>query len=908
MLKIQKVRCCGLYNPIGLDNRKVDFSWQLYSDKTAVIQAGYRIVVEDSVTKEKVWDSEYQKSSAQTDIAYHGRELEANHLYLYTICVTDNYGDKAECTGNSFTMGIKEHEWRAKWIGCQSEDLDQNVQMVSKEEMSRDFMSSIAGKGFPEKAKRNLEPCNIYRKEFEVKEGLKKGYLSITAHGLYEVRINGKEITDSRMNPGFTAYDEYLEFQTYDVGPILKQGKNIITILLADGWYRGTFGILGYGNNYGLELSALAQLELSYKDGECDYVVTDETYQYVKSPYIYSDLMIGEKQDARVDISYLNQIGANMEGAKYAQVKPYTYANLRGICCEPVICTQVLEVKDILNSPKGERIVDIGQVMVGGIKLFVQGEAGTEIKMEFTEVLDKDGNFINNVSGVNRDQTDYYILRGGDMEVFEPRFTFHGFRYVKISGYPGELTKDKIQGIVLGTALEETGGFRCSNPMLNQLQSNIQWGQRGNMLSIPTDCPQRERAGWTGDIYIFIRTAAFNQNVKKFMEKWLRNMEKEQFENGLIPVIIPYPLGYNAMQKDAFGTDTSAGWGDAAIKLPWVLYQVYGDRSILEENFTMMKKWMDYVEKNAAESMPEFDVEVSQERLKRQKYLWNTGFHFGDWCYPSCKNERGETDMFRSAYTTKEHVATAMYAHSADMMYQICSVLGKKELAQHYQDLNRNIRKAFSDEYVNDDGSITGSVQGIYVLAIAMKMAEGEKLQRMAEHLVQMIHNNGDCLDTGFLSIEHLLDVLAETGHSDMAGTLLYQEKCPSWLYEVKNGATTLWETWNAIMEDGTRTRDSYNHYAFGCVGDWMYRTLAGIQCLEEGYRRFRVAPSFEYGLTEAEGSYECIYGTIKSAWNLNGSKGKLSVEVPVGTMAEIRLPGVVQDVGSGFYEFIFTL
>lgn len=908
MLTVKNVRCCGLEHPIGLDQQKVDFSWQLSSDKNDVVQKAYRIVVSDPVTGECMWDSTHRDSAAQTAIIYQGKELRSNRKYQYVVSVTDNYGEHADSTAHSFSMGIRQHEWRADWIGCRSEDLDQNIRMVSKEEMVKDFMASIAGKGFPEKAERNLEPCHIYRKEFDVKKTPEAAWLSITAHGLYEVKVNGRAITESRMNPGFTAYHKYLEFQTYDVAEYLKAGSNVITILLADGWYRGTFGILGYGNNYGLELSLLAQIELDYGKTESEFILSDESFQYVKSSVVYSDLMIGEKQDARIDTSYLDQPGADMGRAKYAEKKSYDFENLHGISCEPVACTQVLEAKEILTSPKGETIVDLGQVMVGGIRLQVQGAAGTEIKMEFTEVLDKNGCFINNVSGVNRDQTDYYILRGGDTEVFEPKFTFHGFRYVKITGYPGTLTAEKVQGIVLGSALETTGSFRCSNPMLNQLQSNIQWSQRGNMLSIPTDCPQRERAGWTGDIYIFVRTAAFNQNVRRFLDKWLRNMKQEQFEDGLIPVIIPYPLGYNAMQKDAFGTDTSAGWGDAAVRVPWILYQVYGDRSILEEHFEMMKRWMDFVEKDASEHIPELEGEVPPERLERQKYLWNTGFHFGDWCYPSCKNERGETDMFRSAHTTKEHVATAMYAHSAHLMSNICRVLGKDADAMHYEELNRNIRKAFSDEYVSEDGRIRKSVQGIYVLAIAMELAEDEKLRKMAGHLVQMIQENGNRLDTGFLSIEHLLDVLEKTGHQDTAEALLYQEKCPSWLYEVKNGATTLWETWNAIMEDGTRTRDSYNHYAFGCVGDWMYRTLSGIRCLEPGYRKFRIEPSFAYHLTEAEGCFESIYGRIRSAWTLDGKNGILKLEVPAGTRAEIRLPGLEQEVGSGSYEFTFTL
>ncbi len=311
-----------------------------------------------------------------------------------------------------------------------------------------------------------------------------------------------------------------------------------------------------------------------------------------------------------------------------------------------------MEPKEIFVSPKGELIVDFGQNTVGVVRLTVQGEAGTEIKLEHTEVLDTDGSYMNNISGYNRDQTDYYILRGGEAEVFQPKFTFHGFRYVRITGYPGTLKKENIRCLVLGTNLADTGSFSCSNKDINQLQSNIQWSQRGNMLSIPTDCPQRERAGWTGDIQVYCDTAVFNQNVYRFLKKWLRNMEAEQYENGLIPIVIPWPTAYNAINMDVFGSDTSAGWGDAAITLPYVLYRAYGDANILKENFSMMKKWMDYVEWDAASHMPELQEDASPEQVERQKYLWNTGFHYGDWLYPSCKTPTGEADMFRSAYAT----------------------------------------------------------------------------------------------------------------------------------------------------------------------------------------------------------------------------------------------------------------
>ena len=920
MLKITEIRCCGLKNPIGLKySAKICFSWKLASDRQEVVQKTCRVRIyapeqgravrgstrQDSGACDRlVWDSKVQESPRQ-EIEYDGENLKSNTKYRYEVWAEDPYGDSAVDASGSFTLGITQKEWKAKWIGVRE---NPEIKAPGKEELVKAFRAMTMAEGeesgfTPDRA---LESCKVYRKRFVLKEVPKEGWLSITSHGVYDARINGKPVTDTRMNPGFTVYDRYLEYQTYDVASLLKAGENVITVILADGWYRGKYGLLGCGNNYGTKLALLAQLEIRYPGADTEWIVTDETFSYKESAYSYSDILIGEKQDARVCMEEIYTGRDGDQGWRPAKILDYGYETLCGICCEPVRCTQILPAKEVFHSPKGELIVDMGQNITGAVRLKAKGPAGTEIKLEHSEVLDKEGNFINNIIGVNRDQTDYYILSGKGEETFEPLFTFHGFRYVKVSGYPGTLTADQVQGVVLGSDLEESGEFRCSDERLNRLQSNIQWSQRGNMLSIPMDCPQRERAGWTGDILVYGRTAAYNQNVKNFLEKWLENMELEQFENGLIPIIVPYPLAYSAMQMDVFGRETSAGWGDAAVAVPWILYQAYGDIRILKKNFGMMKKWMDYVEQDASGNILYPEKEMSAEQAKRQKYLWNTGFHFGDWCYPSCRNEKGETDMFQSAMRTKEYVAPTMYAHSAGIMSEVCGALGKEELAEHYRQLNQKIRDAFSAEYIRPDGSIPGATQGIYVLALAFGMGTSEQLDRMAGHLNRMIQENGGCLDTGFMSIPWLMDVLNNYGYKKTARRLLYQEKCPSWLYEVKNGATTMWETWNAVQEDGTRSSCSYNHYAFGCIGDWMYRKLLGIQNAGAGYEKIRIEPDFGYGLSEAEGSYECIYGKIGCKWKFCSGKGKLWISIPVGTKADVVLPGRAEHVGSGEYEFEF--
>ncbi|MGL5435808.1 MAG: family 78 glycoside hydrolase catalytic domain [Lachnospiraceae bacterium] len=907
-MRIDDLRCNGLVNPLGLKDETVEFGWKLYSEIHDTKQSAWQIFVKETGTNEIVWDSGKVLSEQQFGIHYEGSSLCSNKLYEWSVITWDNKDGNAVSHTAFFSIGLKTCEWKAKWIGCQKKNLDSEEKMASKEEMVEAFLAMVSGKEQSFKPDRTLLPCFIYRRLINLNPGkkLKAAFLSITAHGLYDCKINGGDVTDAKLTPGFTAYDDYLEFQTYDVTRLLKEQKNVISVVLADGWYRGKFGILGYGNNYGTELAFLSQLDLQYEDGTNEIIGSDQAFKYDKSSYIYSDLLIGEKQDAGIDMEAYYQADFDDSTWCNADSKDYGYDNLQGISDEPVRCTEIRTPNAVILSPKGETIVDFGQVLVGVVRLQVVGERGTVIKLEHSEVLDKDGNFINNVSGFNRDQTDYFVLSGSGQEVFEPKFTVHGFRYVKITGCPVILEASQVHAIVLGSDLEETGSFECSDTRLNQLQSNIRWSQKGNMLSIPTDCPQRERAGWTGDILVYAKTAAFNQNVKQFLSKWLKNMEKEQFSDGLIPVVIPYPLGYNAMQKEAFGTDTSAGWGDAAVIVPWVIYQSYGDKRILEECFDMILRWMKYVEHDAASNMPELEGEITTEWRERQKYLWNTGFHFGDWCYPSCKNEKGQTDMFRSAYTTKLHVATAMYANSADIMSQICGVLGKHELQKYYKKLNIKIRDAFSEEYVRADGSIEGAVQGIYVLAIAMKMADETKLYKMADYLSQMIVTNGNKLDTGFLSIEYLMDVLTAYGHKEIACKLLYQDNCPSWLYEIKNGATTIWETWNAILEDGTPTDNSYNHYAFGCIGDWMYRNLLGLQLLEPGYKKFLFKPDLSFGLHWAKGTFKSAYGLVRCEWKLDGKQGEIHLEVPVGSSAIVEIGDWNKCVGSGRYTWNF--
>lgn len=933
MKKLKNITCSGLENPLGLDREHVDFSWQLDTDQCNIYQRSYEINVWDEYGH-PVWASGPVDSDQCLYVPYGGATLKSRTGYEYQITVTDNDGSVITGRRMTFETGMDVCDWNAKWIGRQIPE-DKEAGPDPDGDYGQILVDMMQGRDVHFHPDRKLEPCNVYERRFTIpkERALKKARIYMTALGIYQLVVNGETPDDQLFAPGFTKYEEYLEYQVYDVTGLLYSGENCIRVTLADGWYKGKFGILGLGESYGDELAFLMELELTYDDHTKQHILSDDSFLYTQSPWCYADILIGCRYDARLEQNASMQpethalagmkvskqpearalAGTNPNQWRPARIVDFPYTPLKAPCTQPVRSIMELAPAAVLTSPKGETIIDFGQNLVGVIRLRVSGPSGIVIKLEHSEVLNKDGTFENFVDGFNRDQTDYYVLKGAYEEVWQPQFTFHGFRYVKISGYPGEVNKEDFTAIVIGSDCRITNEFYTSNAQLNRLQENIMWSQRGNLLSIPTDCPQRKRAGWTGDVWVYGETCCINQDCHTFFIKWLRNLRLEQFDNGLVPIVIPYIRAYEALQLKSFGTHTSAGWGDVIVALPWYLYEIYGDRQALEENFEAMEKWMAYVTREAESGVKIKEgtdgtsgSDVDQEALERQKYLWNTNFHFGDWLYPSCQNENGEADMFASANTTKELVATAIYAHSANLMAKICGVLGKPERSRYYSELNTHIREAFDAEYVSVDGVLEQELQGLYVMALAMDMVPEKKRGKMAERLNTLIKENGNCLDTGFMSIKFLMDVLMDTGHENTAKALLYQNKCPSWLYEVEKGATTIWETWNSIREDDTRGRFSYNHYAFGCIGDWMYRNLLGIRRLEPGFSKVLIAPNFDLGLEYAQGKFDSVYGTIEVKWRKRPDlRPELFVKIPANVTAYIKLPGeVVREIGNGSYTF----
>ncbi|WP_237487879.1 family 78 glycoside hydrolase catalytic domain [Hufsiella arboris] len=717
------------------------------------------------------------------------------------------------------------------------------------------------------------KPAQYFRKEFKADSKLKSARLYVTCHGLYEGHLNGNRIGKAYLTPGWTDYNKRLQYQEYDVTSLLKSGNNTLDIVVGDGWYRGNFGFSGKRDFYGTELALLCQLELTYSNGRRELISSDASWKSGDGRIRSAEINSGETIDARVTTG-------NWTTVKTAN---YGYDNLIPTESEPITKHETFKPVKIITTPKGEKVIDFGQNLVGWVTMKAKGAAGTTVTIRHAEVLDKDGNFYTeNLRGAKATAT--YILKGEGEESFEPNFTYFGFRYIAIDGFPGELTPENFTAVALYSDMKPTGYFECSNPMLNQLQHNIQWGQKGNFLDVPTDCPQRdERLGWTGDAQVFFKTAAFNFNVQKFFSKWMKDLALEQRADGAVTHVVPDVLN---------GAGGSAGWADAATIIPWNMYLVFGDKSVLQQQYPSMKAWVDYMTHNSKDD------------------LWNSGDHFGDWL-----SYRSPDDDGSDAITSKYEIAQCFYAQSTQILVNTAKLLGKAADASQYEQLLQRIKTAYNNEYVTKSGRLMSNTQTAYVLALQFDMLPEAIRPNAVKYLVDNISAYRNHLTTGFLGTPYLCHVLTRFGYNDLAYTLLLQDTYPSWLYPVKMGATTIWERWDGIRPDGsfqTSRMNSFNHYAYGAIGDWMYRTIAGIDNDPEnpGYKKIIIKPHPGGNLTYCKASLDTQYGTIKVHWEIRNDKFSMDVTVPENTTATVYVPDVngknysMRQVKSGNHHF----
>ena len=764
-----------------------------------------------------------------------------------------------------------------------------------------ELLDWIRGAGPSSPPEERLAPVQLLRQRFAVDGEVARARLYATARGVYEPHVNGAVVGDEMLAPGFDSYAHRISVQCYDVTHLIGAGENVLGVALADGWWAGRIGLSGANAHWGTtRTAAWWQVHLEYADGRRDIVRSGADVRSRPGPWRYADLFIGELFDAREAVTGWDAVGHDDSGWSAVTVAEGGRDVLVPFTGEPVRRVGELPAASVSPDDAGA-IVDFGQVLVGRVRLAVRGaRAGQRIVIEHTEVLDRDGSWFRNIDGINKEQTDVYVAAGRDVEVYEPTFTFHGFRYVRVAGLP-DLVAGDITAVVLSSDLADTGSFECSDPRLNRLHQNVVWSQRGNFLSIPTDCPQRERAGWTGDIQVFARAATNNMMVLPFLERWLANLRADQYVDGSVPISSPWsPL--NAQSAAAgtgiAGIDHAAGWSDAIAIVPWVLWEAYGDPRVLEENWDAILRWVEYQRATAERELPASlrGVDLDPARTAHQALLYDTGDHFGDWLAPSTLEGRPMHEAVGiAAALTSEYIAPMFQAQTLTIAARIADVLGRPE-AGDLADRAQLVREAFAREYVDASGDLPVRLQGVYVLALAFDMVPAAVREQTAARLVELVHERGDRLDTGFLSVPYLLDVLWDAGHRDLARRLLWQDRMPSWLYEVDHGATTVWESWDSIAPDGQPKKSSLNHYAFGCVDDWLFRRVAGIRPVAPGGTEIVIDPDFACGLTWAKARITTVRGPVSVQWRLAGGEAVVEASVPPGVRARLA-------VAEGFIE-----
>lgn len=842
--KVGSLLCENRTSPEGIDVPQPLLSWQLTGDRRNIRQSAYEVRVGTSPKtlaqgKQLVWSSGKVSSDRSVHVPYSGATLVSGQNYYWQVRIWD---DKGQTSGWSqvadWQMGLLHPgDWKAHWI-------------------EPGFIQDSI-----------TRPSPLFRKTFQAAKKIQSATAYITSRGLYEARINGERVGDALLTPGWTSYRKRLQYQQYDVTNLLRQGNNAIGVTLGVGWYSGYLAWGDAKNHFGARIGLLFQLHIQYTDGTEETIISDNSWKSSTGSILYSEIYHGETIDARKEKEGWSTASYNDNDWSGVKLSNDTgKSNLITTVNETVKKHEQFKPIKIFTTPKGEKVMDFGQNLVGWVRVQVKGRPGDSIVLQHAEVLDKEGNFYTTNLRLAK-QKNTYIFKGNGTETFEPHFTFQGFRFVKITGYNGELRPEDFTAFAIYSDMPATGTFSCSNQLINQLQHNIQWGQQGNFVDVPTDCPQRdERLGWTGDAQAFSRTAAYNRQVNNFFAKWLKDVAADQRADGSVPFVVPNVLG-----NDAMG---SAGWADVATIVPWNMYLAYADKRLLEQQYPSMKAWVEYIHGRSPQN------------------LWNTGFHFGDWLF---YHPDDDVDG-RAAITDKYLIAQCFYAHSTQLLINAAKVLGNSADVNTYSDLLKQIKEAFIKEYLTPNGRLVSGSQTAYVLALQFDMLPENLREQAAQRLVENVKSYGTHLSTGFLGTPYLCHVLSRFGHTDVAYELLLQDTYPSWLYPVKMGATTIWERWNGQKTDGSFENpgmNSFNHYAYGAIGDWMYRVIAGIDTEEDapGYRHIIIRPTPGGSLTQANASLKTYYGQITSNWQTQNGQLVLDVEVPANTTATVYLP-----------------
>ncbi|ULT58286.1 glycoside hydrolase family 78 protein [Neobacillus drentensis] len=823
-MRIKNLKTNRITNPLGFDLGRPRLSYVAYDTNAAKQTAAQIQVALDEEFTNSVFDS--GKSTEIDSLAFElPITLESYTRYYWRVTVWADNGDEAVSNAAWFETAKLAEYWDAKWI---TPDFDKEIHPV-------------------------------LTKEFDLSKEVVSARAYVCGLGLYEMEINGVKAGDEYLTPNFNAYDKWLQYQTYDITNLVRVGQNSVEVSLGNGLYKGRFGFEGGENEiYGDQYAFLCEIVINHADGTTSKISSDDSWKARTSQILFSGIYDGEIFDA------------NAKDATTYDVKELDlgYDRLKARLSLPVVIKEKLKPIEVIKTPAGETVLDMGQNMVGWVQFKTNATKGSEIVLQYGELL-QEGNFYQD--NLRTAKAEFRYISNGEESVVRPHFTFYGFRYVKVSGWSGELNKEDFTGCVLYSDMDQTGSIETSNPLVNKLFLNALWGQKGNFLDIPTDCPQRdERMGWTGDAQVFSGTAAFNMDTYAFFSKYGYDLAQEQSsQDGMVPMVVP--------MATVKGGGSSA-WGEAATVIPWNVYLHYGDKAILEQQFDSMKGWVDFIKR--------------ADEASGSKRLWTSGFHFGDWLALD-----GEDPNSPMGGTETAFISSAYYCYSSMLVAKAAKVLGKEEVSEEYEQLSNEIRNAIRAEYFTSNGRLALNNQTALVVALFIDLVPDEHRKRLSNDLRERLKKDKNHLKTGFVGTPYLCRVLSENGNNDLAYTLLLNKDYPSWLYAVTMGATTIWERWNSVLPDGKISgtdMNSLNHYAYGSIVEWMYRNVAGINPVEKqpGFRHVRLAPQPDYRLKYAKATLDSAAGLYESHWELN-ENGKLTFKfvIPFNATATVELP-----------------
>ncbi|QTN30983.1 family 78 glycoside hydrolase catalytic domain [Akkermansiaceae bacterium] len=877
----EKLRAEHLENPLALGTVTPRLSWQLAAgDAKDIRQTAYEIEVSTKPGAADLWTTGKVESSNTSLIPYAGKPLTSRSSTTWRvrswIAGETEPGPWSEMA--TFEVGLLAAEdWQAEWIEAAENPSHKTKENVQNFANDKDRGTLV------------LTPAKHLRKEFESPKEVAKARLHITSLGVHTVEINGKRIGDWFLAPGSTSYDHRINSLTYDVTQDIRSGKNVIGATLADGWYSGyfAFGLFvkfpepdpnAMGRYYyGINPALKARLDIEYSDGSKASVVTDQSWKSALGPYKEADILMGETYDAREEIPGWSIPGFDDSSWKPVAIHKGSKGAIDPHPGVPVRAIREITPVSVTEHKPGTFIFDLGQNISGVVRLKVKGKAGDKVTLRFAEVLHNDGRLSTENLRCAR-TVDTYILKGDPAgETWTPEFTYHGFQYVELTGFPGKPDKDAVTGVVIHSDTPFHGEFVCDDEMLNKLHSNITWTQRGNFFDVPTDCPQRdERMGWTGDAQIYVRAATYNADIASFYTKWLRDLNDDQWEWGAYPNFAPRPF---VRPNDKF----ASAWGDAGIICPWTIWRVYGDTQVISEHWDNMEKFMKF----------------RADRDPQMKGTAKGDSNYGDWL---------------SLYEPKtpiEFIDLAYHAHDAGLMAEMAAVIGKTDRQEFWKKRHTELLASFQKIHLKEDGSLDVANQSTYAMSLKLGLIPDDMRVKTGAHLAKLIRDNGNKMSTGFLGTRPLLPALSSTGHHDLSGILMQQKEYPSWGYEVENGATTIWERWNSYVA-GKGVHDpgmnSFSHYAFGAVSEWMFSELGGIDLLTPGYDEIRIAPRPTGTIKQCSVSTGTRHGKVSCSWKIKGDNFSVEITIPPNASASVALPidsaDIPKSIGSGTYSF----